>query len=65
MLCLFYVLSDLQPCGRWNSHYYSLLDVTTNVYSGGMTTHGRYYVVADGKPLAECWQMLQPKWQME
>ena len=29
------------------------------VCSGGMTTHGRYYVVADGKPLAECWQMLQ------
>ena len=28
--------------------------------NGGMTTHGRYYVMADGKPLAEYWQMLQP-----
>ena len=30
------------------------------VCSGGMTTHGKYYVVADDKPLAKCWQMLQP-----
>ena len=37
-----------------------MVDVTTNVCSGGMTTYGRYYVVADGKPLAECYQMLQP-----
>ena len=37
---------------------YSLVDVITNVFcSGGMTTHSRCYVVADGKPLAECWQM--------
>ena len=64
MFCLDYGLAEWWYCSLVAD------GIATNVFmgrcysqcvcSGGMTTHSRCYVVADGKPLAECWQLLQP-----